>query len=219
MILDGLRPLPYSSRQEDVVLRGASFRLWRPPSPEQLLDALIEGPPDPDDKMPYWADLWPSALALAERLLTQDLRNQSVVELGCGLGLSALAAAHQGAHVLATDWDEDALRYVEASAKLNEFQVDTGRLDWRTAAPLEQDLLIGADLLYEARNVPWLLAIFKGWTGSRALLADPGRKPAVNFVAELQRVRFVTVEKVWIENPLVPRGKVDVDLIEIGMRK
>ncbi len=216
--LEDIVPLPYPSRQEQVSLQGAELLLWRPPAPEQMLELLLEAPPDPDDKMPYWADLWPSALALAERLLQEDLEGRKVLELGCGLGLSSLAAARQGADVTATDWEDKALAYVEASAKLNGLSVRTQVLDWREAGALEAELLIGADLLYETRNVEWLAKLFADWQGDRALITDPGRKPAGRFREALGPAWTVEASKCWVRSPLVPRGSLDVDLIEIRRR-
>ena len=58
--------------------------------------------------MPYWAELWPSGLALA-RALPPRLDGLRVVELGCGLGVPSLTAAARGAEVTALDWAQDAI--------------------------------------------------------------------------------------------------------------
>ena len=67
--------------------------LARPASPEALLD---EDAFAQDEFMPYWAELWPGGLALAEAL-PADLTGIRVVELGCGLGVPSLVAAARGA--------------------------------------------------------------------------------------------------------------------------
>ena len=61
-----------------------------------------------DERLPYWADLWPSARILAEELAVMRLRGQRVLELGCGLGVVAIGAVIGGADVTATDYYEDA---------------------------------------------------------------------------------------------------------------
>ena len=58
--------------------------------------------------MPYWAELWPSGVGLAEAL-PDDLVGLTVVELGCGLGVPSLVAAARGARVTAVDWAADAI--------------------------------------------------------------------------------------------------------------
>ena len=79
--------------------------LVRPSSPEALLDEEAFAH---DEFLPYWAELWPAASALAAAL-PDDLSGLRVVELGCGLGVPSLVAAHRGADVVATDWAADAI--------------------------------------------------------------------------------------------------------------
>ena len=54
---------------------------------------------------------------------------ERVVEIGCGLGLAALAAAREGARVLATDMNPNALSVVMEEANLNSIKVDCLRTD------------------------------------------------------------------------------------------
>ena len=42
-----------------------------------------------------------------------------MVELGCGLGVPSLVAAHHGAEVVATDWAADALELLRRNAERN----------------------------------------------------------------------------------------------------
>src|SRR5215218_11367546 len=83
-------------------------------------ELLILAPRDPeallsdeafavDEFVPYWAELWPSAVALARVVARRPLTGRRVLELGCGLGLPAIAAALGGGRVLATDWSPDAV--------------------------------------------------------------------------------------------------------------
>ena len=47
---------------------------------------------------PYWAQVWPSAIALARFILSQPgiIKGKSVVELAAGLGLPSLVAMMNG---------------------------------------------------------------------------------------------------------------------------
>ena len=87
--------------EDTIVLAGRLLTLLRPASADELID---EGAFDDDEFLPYWAELWPSGVALARAVETLDLRGSRVLELGAGLGLPSLAAALCGADVLATDW-------------------------------------------------------------------------------------------------------------------
>ena len=54
-----------------------------------------------EDKDPYWARPWPSAVALAAALLQRPelVAGKTVAELGAGLGLAGIAAAMAGARL------------------------------------------------------------------------------------------------------------------------
>lgn len=171
--------------QETVEVGGRRLRLARPARPEDLIDEHEFGE---DEFLPYWAELWPSALALAHVVAGADLRGKRVIELGCGLGLPSLAAAAGGAQVVATDWSVQAVRSTEANAARNRLRVEGAVWRWSAdAAPLDPpfDLVLGADLLYERRNAAWLLGALERLlaAGSEAWIADPGRAAADAFLA------------------------------------
>ena len=127
---------------------------------EALFDKLGMADPDSvevrDERMPYWATLWDSALILSDVLLSDNLiaPGESVLELGCGLGLVSSIACLKRARVTATDYQPNALKF----ARLNGLQIAgvaprTMLIDWRSPP---QDLcyttLLGADLVYDCTN-------------------------------------------------------------------
>jgi predicted nicotinamide N-methyase len=133
--------------------RVLGLELLRPESP----DALIDEEAFADDEfLPYWAELWPAALALAEAL--PDVEGLRVVELGCGLGVPSLVAAQRGADVTAVDWAEDAVELLRTNAARNGLTVLAERRDWREPWDERFDLAFAADVLYEQRNVEPVLA-------------------------------------------------------------
>ena len=101
-----------------------------------------------------------------------------MLELGCGLGLPSLAAALRGADVLATDWAEDAIGLLQRNAERNRVFVRAACLRWSEPEPLLRaapwDVVLGADLLYEARNAEQLATLLPR-LGGEVLLAEPGR--------------------------------------------
>jgi predicted nicotinamide N-methyase len=168
--------------REEVAFGDRALTVVRPRSAEDLID---EDDYARDERLPYWAELWPSARVLAERLARRPLAGLLVVELGCGLGLPAIAAALGGARVLATDWYPEALAFVRANAEEAGADVETMVVDWREPPPgllrrAPADLIVGADLLYEERNGPTLAALLPRLLppGGEALVADPRRPHA-----------------------------------------
>ena len=126
--------------------------LLRPVSPDALLDEEAFAR---DEFLPYWAELWPAANALAAAL--PDVAGLRVVELGCGLGLPSLVAAARGADVTASDWAEDAVALLRENAARNDLVVRVEVRDWREPWPERFDVALAADVLYERRNVEPLL--------------------------------------------------------------
>jgi predicted nicotinamide N-methyase len=131
-----------------ISVAGVRLELLRPSSPEALIDE--EAFAD-DEFLPYWAELWPAARALAEAL--PDVHGLRVVELGCGLGLPSLVAAAKGAEVTATDWSPDAIDLLRENAARNGLDLRTEVRDWREPWDERFDLALAADVLYERRNV------------------------------------------------------------------
>src|SRR5437764_3072240 len=138
------------SIEESVAVAGRELAILRPPSADELID---EAAFDEEEFLPYWAELWPTGLALARHVATRELRGHRVLELGCGLGLPALAAALRGADVLATDWAEEAIELLRRNAERNGIFLRLARVRWSEPEPLLRAApwhrVLGVDLLYE----------------------------------------------------------------------
>jgi predicted nicotinamide N-methyase len=169
--------------EERVEVAGRELALLRPPSADELID---EEKFDDEEFLPYWAELWPSGIALAQVVTGLELRGKRVLELGAGLGIPSLAAALGGGDVLATDWADDAVELLRVNAERNGLRLRAERIRWDEPEPLLReapwDLVLGADLLYEARNADQLLELLPR-LGGEVLLADPGRPFAKAFLA------------------------------------
>ena len=168
--------------EEVVALDGRDLRLLRPRDSEALLD---EEAFEREEFLPYWAELWPSSLALARAIAKRALRGARTLELGCGLGLPSIAAALAGGRVLATDWSAEAVEMAAANAERNGAALDTLVCSWTAPEPLlagaPWDLVLVSDVLYERRNADLLLDLLPRLTGE-VWLADPGRPPAARFL-------------------------------------
>jgi predicted nicotinamide N-methyase len=168
--------------EEVVPLRGRDLSLLRPRDAEALLDDEAF---EREEFLPYWAELWPSSLALARAISGRALRGARTLELGCGLGLPSIAAALAGGRVLATDWSPDAIAMTAANAKRNGADLETLVCSWTEPAPLlaraPWDLVLASDVLYERRNGAILLDLLPR-LGNEVLLADPGRPAAAPFL-------------------------------------
>jgi predicted nicotinamide N-methyase len=168
--------------EETFEVAGRMLTLLRPPSAEELIDEAVFAV---EEFLPYWAELWPSGVALAEHVATRDLRGLRVVELGAGLGLPSLAAALRGAEVFATDWAEDAVALLAANAARNGIALRSEVVRWDEPERFgaDWDLVLAADVLYEQRNADQLLQLLPRLGAREILLAEPGRPFAKDFLA------------------------------------
>ena len=132
----------------------------RPPDAEAL---ITEEAFEHEEFLPYWAELWSSAVALAHDVSLRSLRGRPTLELGCGLGLPSIAAARAGGRVLATDWSPEAVQATAANAERNGLEVETLLCSWAEPDAIVErgpwPLVLASDVLYEARNVELLLGL------------------------------------------------------------
>lgn len=193
--------------EEIVTLRPGDepLHVLRPRDPEAL---LTEEAFEQEEYLPYWAELWPSGVALARRVAARPPRRGArVLELGCGLGLPSLAAARAGARVLATDWSPDAIALLADNAARNGVdRLEAASTGWDDPAALARrgpwDLVLAADVLYERRNLPLLLDLLPTLAAPEIWLADPGRPLAPEFL-EGARTWFSTESQSDEEHPMV----------------
>ena len=180
-----------------LVISGREFNIWTACDLDPLLDELSLKPDtDPDvvdERLPYWAELWPSAEVLAEAVLEREspLPAGSWLELGCGPGLPGIAAAARGCSGIATDYMQQAGWLTRLNAIENDVAdpVRFERLDWREPDPrFRAGWILAADVVYEERNFQPLLDCFHALLAPEGeiWLAEPGRSVARPFFPELE---------------------------------
>jgi predicted nicotinamide N-methyase len=170
----------------ELELAGRTVRLLMPANADDLIS---EADFDRDERLPYWADLWPSARVLAEELAVLRLAGQRVLELGCGLGLVATGAVLGGAEVTATDYYEDATLFARVNVHdATGATITTRMVNW-VALPADLgkfDLVIASDVLYEHRYASLVARAIAATLvrGGEAIVADPGRIALREFLDE-----------------------------------
>jgi predicted nicotinamide N-methyase len=158
-------------------------------SPANADDLISEDDYVMDERLPYWADLWPSAQILAEEVRTMRLAGQRVLELGCGMGLVAIAATMAGASVTASDYYDDALLFARLNAaEATGETIATRMVDWsKMPSDLGKfDVVLASDVLYEPRYAAMVASAIAATLarGGEAIVADPGRIALPNFREE-----------------------------------
>lgn len=176
-----------------------SLDIVRPVDTDRLLDRVTD---DSEQNLPYWAEVWPSGIALADAIASAPhvVRAQRVLELGAGLGVTAIAALTAGAELTITDYSPDALRLCQLNAvRQTGREPHSVQMNWRQpdANLLERvgtgyPIVLAADALYEQRDVEPLLILIERLIapGGMLWLAEPGRAVARAFRAVLEKASW-----------------------------
>jgi predicted nicotinamide N-methyase len=150
---------------------------------------------------PYWAFAWAGGQALSRYLLDHpdQVLGKTVIDIGAGSGLSAIAAAKAGARqVGAFDIDEIAVAAIGLNAGVNAVTVSASRTDLLGGPPPAADIVLVGDLFYERALADLVMAfvVKAAAQGSRVLVGDPRRSyfPPDKFTAIAQYEVPVTRE-------------------------
>jgi predicted nicotinamide N-methyase len=164
--------------------------------PANADDLISEADFERDERLPYWADLWPSAKMLSRSLMDENGRGKKLLELGCGSGLVTVAAVIAGYDVMASDYYADALLFTRLNVERNvkDATVRTREVDWRD---LPKGLgrfarVVASDVLYEPAHGD-LVARAIGKTLAEdgcATVADPGRISRQAFIDRATELGF-----------------------------
>ena len=210
----------FSPVERVILIRGEAYRIWCPPDVDALLDeqAFMA-----DERIPYWANVWESAVVLAEEIATLDGAGRRFLELGCGLGLPTVVAARRGFAATASDYEEAALEGVRYNADRNAAEGLAVRLvDWRR--PPEDlgrfDLVTAADVLYEKHHAVALTGMLAATLAADglALVADPGRARAAEFEPAASAAGLA-VEKQPARRPLEATDGPAIDVYRVVRRR
>lgn len=203
----------------DLPIGGRLVKIHHPRNADDLIDeeAFAE-----DDRLPYWADVWPSARVLAERVAGMPVEGRRYLELGCGAGLVSVAAALAGFDVTATDYYDEALRFTALNVLVNTgVLIDTRAADWRRF-PHDIgrfELVVASDVLYEQTHAPLIASVLDRTLTGRgsAIIADPGRLAAPQFIEECKErgMPAAIYERVPFEDGNIRQT---IDLYEVRRR-
>ena len=222
----------YVTTTQSVRVGPISLAFTRITDPDRVLDQVaaqadlqerLAGKRQPDEHLhlPYWAELWDSAMGIGQFLVREgsgfrvreipnsDCRTESlirhsafgirhlltpeprtlnpptVLDLGCGMGLSGTIAAALGAKVLFADIEPPALLFAQLNSLPWSSRIRTRKLNWRTDRLAERfDLIIGADILYERAQWEYQEPFLRHHlaAGGTILLGEPGRQTGDLFV-------------------------------------
>ncbi len=181
---------PQNRRSTEAFIRANTRTLSPPLVPEILLHLAEESLPiwqkteedlgEINVPPPYWAFAWAGGQALARFILDNGdlVAGKRVLDLGCGSGLTAIAAMKAGGtSVLAADIDAIALAATRLNAALNGVRVETTPEDLLAMPPAAYGVVLVGDLFYERTLAERVLSFIDSAAslGALVLIGDPQR--------------------------------------------
>lgn len=177
-----------------------NLKIARISEPDRLFDELLAKDSADinvkDDRIPYWSEIWPSSIALAEYITENPeiVNGKNVLEIGCGLGLPGITAGLLNGHVMMTDYISEAIESAEYNWSLNiNAKAKTQLLDWRNPEGIKPaEVLLASDIAYESRSFIPILNALKSLVNKNGtiLIAEPNRKFAADFFNGLSKAGF-----------------------------
>jgi predicted nicotinamide N-methyase len=146
---------------------------------------------DPASPFPYWAKVWPSAIALVKVLQKHPslIRDKTVLELGAGIGLPSLLMANEAKTIQVSDYDSEAVELFRKNiAHLQLHNVQALQMDWNVLPEnIDPEVIILSDVNYDPTQFESLTKLIQKFIhqGCTIILSTPQRIIANPFVLAL----------------------------------
>lgn len=184
---------PYDTKVEEMELGSRRLRVEQLASLDKTIDAHFAefektGRVELFEELcPYFGNAWPAGRALAAYVddRSADWRGFEILELGCGLALPSLVLAKNGLAVRVMDVHPDVPAFLERNLAHNQLEgVECMTADWtHGVGGAEPDVILGSDILYDAKIPPALLSYLeKSRRWRELLIADPDRPHLKSFL-------------------------------------
>ncbi len=191
-----LRDYPLTSTI--IKLEAGRVQLTLIEDPDWFLERLSREDSEGKLYLPYWTYLWESSIGLAryvEKIGTR-LKDAHILEIGCGFGLTGIVACQNGARVVFTDAEQEALRFAHHNADQNGVsqRADFVQMDWNTPCFNRKfPYILAADVIYEEPHWTPIVTLLQEYLTSNgvALFSEPNRSNATGFFKLLTDTGFI----------------------------
>ena len=147
---------------------------------------------DPATPFPYWAKVWPSAIALHNVLQKHPIliKDKNVIELGAGIGLPSLMMADIAKSIQISDYDKEAVALLQKNIEHLQLQnAEALQIDWNAIPEnMYPEVILLSDVNYDPIQFDVLISLIVKFIhqGSSIILSTPQRIMASPFVQKLE---------------------------------
>ena len=190
----------YPTKQTTIGIGNSQIKLTIVEDPDRFLDKLSREDCDGRLYLPYWTYLWESAIGLARHVseLGSSFAGQQILEIGCGFGLAGIVAGKEGAAVIFSDFEYDALLFAKHNAQQNRiYSADFVQMDWNIPCfQCQFDVILASDVIYEEQNWQPIIDLLKKYLkpDGTVIFSEPNRRNAGGFFKDIRKNGF-TFEK------------------------
>ena len=213
--------VPDPGSRVEVEVEGRVWLLDRAADLEALWDEMDGDDMGDDERLPYWAEVWPASVLLGRHIArnADRVRGRTCLDVGCGLGLTGMIAGSVGARVLAFDYEWPAVSFARRNALLNRVPQPLWTvMDWREPAVRAGafEFVWAGDVLYEKRFFEPLIRLFRHALApnGRIWVGEPVRTVSRPVWDEL-RGRGFAAEKLAVEKVALCGQNATVNLWEV----
>ncbi len=168
---------------------------------------------------PFWAQIWPSAKAMASFLKAEPqwIEGKKVLELGAGIGLPSFTIAHHASEMIISDHAAAAVALLEKNiGYLGLGHVKAVCLDWNHFPDsTKAETVLLSDINYDPDQFGPLLALIRKFLaeGATIILSTPQRITITPFAEALKPLIKRSVLQTTEHNNLV----VDIRILILSM--
>lgn len=156
--------------------------------PDWFLERLSREDNEGKLYLPYWTYLWEASIGLARHIekFGEMLTGQRALEIGCGFGLTGIVACQNGAEVVFTDAEQEALRFARYNALQNGVAERAAfvQMDWNFPCLRGQyPYILASDVIYEEHHWQPIVNLLQEHLAPEgiALFSEPNRTNAIRF--------------------------------------
>lgn len=171
-----------------IAIGGKRLKLYGVKINDTFVDNLFQHGEEKTNSFPFWVKIWEASIILADHLIQIGIqKDQKILEVGAGMGVTGLFLSAFGYNVTITDYDEDTLELLRINAKQNGLSnVSVAKLDWNDPdIKGKYDIVCGSELVYKEVDIAPVINLIQRYIRPKGVVFishDLQRKSMIKFI-------------------------------------